>query len=198
MTRISLALLFLLTISPAIVLGQQDLTVGQAGGPTAHGENVASASFPRARIIVEVSDATVSTVRPAEYELERYVFTLMNEQRTQRGLLPLIWHDEVAEIARIHSESMAENKFFSHKGIDGSMVDNRAEKLGLTNWKAIGENIAFIRGFDQPAETAVERWMQSMSHRQNLLDERWKESAVGITVTADGTYYLTQVFLLRK
>lgn len=197
MPRLSLTLLFFLIVSPAIVLGQRDLNGGQSSGPDGNAEHILAASFARPRIIVEVSDATVST-ETAEYELERQAFMLLNEQRTARGLQPLVWHDEVAKIARVHSQSMAENHFFSHKGIDGSMVDNRAEKLGLTTWKAIGENIAYIRGFESPAETAVDRWMKSMSHRQNLLDGRWKESAVGITVTADGTYYFTQVFLLRK
>jgi uncharacterized protein YkwD len=193
MPLILLTFVFLLLISPVLVLGQ-DLNIGQAGGPNAHGDHTALA---RPRIIVEVSDATIETTT-AEYELERHAFMLLNEQRTEHGLQPLVWHDEVAKIARIHSQSMAENKYFGHKGVDGSMVDNRAEKLGLTNWRAIGENIAYIRGFESPAETAVDRWMKSVSHRQNLLDERWKESAVGITVAADGTYYFTQVFLLRK
>ncbi len=197
MPRLSLTFLSLLIILPAIVLGQRAINGGHSGGPDSNAENIVAAAFPRPRIIVEVSDATVST-ETAEYELERQAFMLLNEQRTSRGLHPLVWHDEVAKIARIHSQSMAENGFFGHKGVDGSMVDNRAEMLGLINWKAIGENIAYIRGFESPAETAVDRWMKSMSHRQNLLDERWKESAVGITVTADGTYYFTQVFLLRK
>lgn len=93
---------------------------------------------------------------------------------------------------------MAEQGFFSHKGSDGTMVDDRADMLGLGRWQAIGENIAFLKGFDNPGEVAVEKWMQSTSHRRNVLASNWRESAVGVAVTGDGTYYFTQVFLLRR
>jgi uncharacterized protein YkwD len=40
--------------------------------------------------------------------------------------------------------------------------------------------------------------MRSQGHRENLLDTRWKESGIGIAVASDGSYYFTQVFLLRR
>jgi uncharacterized protein YkwD len=55
-----------------------------------------------------------------------------------------------------------------------------------------------MRGFDDPAGLAVEKWMESAAHRKNLLTPNWKESAVGVAITEDGTYYFTQVFLVRK
>ena len=78
------------------------------------------------------------------------------------------------------------------------MVDERADRLGLGAWRSIGENIAYMRGFDDPAALAVEKWLESAAHRKNLLGPNWKESAVGVAVTEDGTYYMTEVFLLRK
>jgi uncharacterized protein YkwD len=78
------------------------------------------------------------------------------------------------------------------------MVDDRADRVGLGTWKAIGENIAFMRGFDNPSAIAVEKWMESTAHRKNLLTPNWTESAVGVVITADGTHYFTQVFLNRK
>ena len=98
----------------------------------------------------------------------------------------------------MHSNNMANYKFFSHRGLDGRMVNDRADSVGLNKWRGIGENIAFERGYDHPASFAVEKWMESPSHRQNLLGQSWKESAVGIAVAPDGSYYFTQVFLERK
>jgi uncharacterized protein YkwD len=92
---------------------------------------------------------------------------------------------------------MADSNNFSHRGSDGSMVDDRADKLGINNWSAIGENIAYLRGFDDVAASAIEKWLESPSHKKNLLDKRWKETGIGVVVLPDGTYYLTQVFLLR-
>ena len=114
------------------------------------------------------------------------------------GFAVLEWNDEVAEMARRHSENMAQFKFFSHTDLNGLLVNDRADTSGIGSWRAIGENIAYNRGYENPAESAVERWMQSPSHRENLLNNRWRESGIGIAVTEDGTYYFTEVFLLRK
>lgn len=132
------------------------------------------------------------------FDLERRAFQLINEKRGEQNLPPLKWNDDVARVARLHSQNMAEYKFLSHTGTDGSMVNDRADRVGLSRWRAIGENIAYNRGYAQPIEFAVERWMLSPKHKTNLLNAQWQESAIGVAVTEDGTYYLTQVFLLRK
>ena len=115
-----------------------------------------------------------------------------------QGLPQLTWSDEVAKVARAHSQNMAGYKFFSHQGLDGLMVNGRADQAGLNKWRSIGENIAFMRGYEHPAEFAVECWMESVSHRNNLLRADWKESAIGVAQASDGSYYFTQVFLIRR
>lgn len=132
-------------------------------------------------------------------ELERQAFELLNQKRTENGLQPVSWNENIAKVARAHSQNMANNNFFSHQGLDGSMVDDRADTAGVKNWKRIGENIAYNRGYENPVEFAVLRWMESQSHRENLLSSKWNESGVGIAVAADGkTFYFTQVFMLKK
>ncbi len=130
--------------------------------------------------------------------LERQVFEMVNQKRAEQNLEPLVWSDEVAKIARIHSQNMANYKFFSHAGLDGTMVSDRADQFGIGKWRAIGENIAYNQGFKNPLKCAVEGWMHSPAHKENLLSTRWKDSAIGIAVTEDGTYYFTQVFLDKK
>ncbi|HVE55570.1 MAG TPA: CAP domain-containing protein [Pyrinomonadaceae bacterium] len=155
----------------------------------------------RKRIAQPENVKIVSSVKPSELQIldfEKLAFGLINQKRAENGLEPLVWSDDVAKIARLHSENMVRFNFFSHKGIDGKMVDDRADSVGLTKWTAMGENIAYNRGYKNPIETAVEKWMLSESHRENLLNDRWKESAIGIAVTDDGTFYFTQVFLKRK
>lgn len=135
---------------------------------------------------------------PSAAAIEQQVFALINAERAKNGLSELEWSESVAAVARLHSEDMAHVKFFSHRGSDGSMVDERADRLGLGAWRSIGENIAYMRGYDDPAELAVQKWLESAAHRKNLLGPNWKESAVGVAMTADGTYYMTEVFLFRK
>ncbi len=122
----------------------------------------------------------------------------MNTERATKGLAPLQWSETLAGLARLHSSNMATHKFFSHRGVDGTMIDDRADLLGLGNWNAIGENIAFLRGYDEPERIAVTKWLQSPSHRRNLLNATWRESAIGVALADDGSYYFTQVFLLRR
>jgi len=148
----------------------------------------------RSRIADSGSGPSMNAARA----LEREVFTLINAERRRHDLGQLEWNDKLASLARLHSQNMAREKFFSHRGSDGSMVDDRADRLGLGTWRAIGENIAYMRGYDNPAELAVQKWLESTGHRKNLLGPTWKESAVGVAITSDGTYYFTEVFLLRK
>lgn len=140
-----------------------------------------------------VSTGTLSTT--AVRALERDAFQLINSERGLAGLPGLKWSDKVAEVARLHSNNMAELNFFSHKGLDGLMVDERAEKLNMGRWLAIGENIAFMKGYENPVEVAVEKWLNSPGHKKNLLNPDWTEAAIGLAVTADGKYYFTQVFI---
>ncbi|MGI9055958.1 MAG: CAP domain-containing protein [Pyrinomonadaceae bacterium] len=151
--------------------------------------------------IVETDKKTITVSSKSafySFDLEKQAFNLLNSQRAAKGLTALEWNDDIARIARMHSENMAKYKFFSHTGLDGLMVNDRADLCGVSRWKAIGENIAYNRGYEKPAEFAVERWMQSNSHRENILNNRWKESAVGVAMANDGSFYFTQVFLVRK
>lgn len=129
--------------------------------------------------------------------VESRAFELMNAQRVANGLDSLAWDEEIISLARSHSQSMAEGKYFSHKDPNGGFVDSRAAKLGIFNWMAIGENIAFMKGYEDPASTAVEKWMNSTSHKKNILSGQWRDSAIGVAVASDGSIYFTQVFIAK-
>ena len=134
----------------------------------------------------------------ASMALEQDAFQLINVERVMAGLAVLKWNEKIAKVARLHSQNMVAYNFFSHKGADGLMVDDRADAIGLGEWLAIGENIAFMKGFQDPSAVAVEKWLLSASHRNNLMNAQWTDSAVGVAITEDGKVYFTQVFLLKK
>lgn len=137
------------------------------------------------------------TLKPTDYDLEKKAFKLINQKRAEKGLVRLKWNSKVAQLAREHSENMARYGFFSHVGLNGRLIDERAIDFGVKDWSAIGENIAYNKGFSNPVEFAVERWMISKGHRRNLLHTRWKEAGVGVAVTEEGMYFFTQVFVVR-
>ena len=155
----------------------------------------------RARVVVPTSmsrpmrAASSSSAHAAS--LERRAFDLINAQRISNGEQPLVWDAELCRMARLHSENMARQQFFDHTGPDGSTMQERARNSNIRGWTALAENIAYNQGFDDPAAFAVERWMRSHKHRDNILNQSFTRSAVGIARAADGRVFLTQVFIAR-
>ena len=151
----------------------------------------------RPRVVNVKSSGVKASVIINTLSLERLAFDQLNRKRSENGLAPLAWSDELEAVARLHSQNMAEFKFFSHRGLDGKMVSDRADDDHIGRWRSIGENIAFNRGYKDPVAKAIDLWLGSPAHRQNLMDANWKETAVGIAVAEDGSYYFTQVFLRK-
>ncbi len=154
-------------------------------------------SRPRVANVEKVA-AVKSSVIANTASFEKAAFDMINQKRAEQGLKPLEWSGRLLSVARTHSQNMAEYDFFSHKGLDGKYVSDRADDAQIGTWRLIGENIAFNRGFNDPVAKAVELWLNSATHRRNLLNPDWRETAVGIAIGEDGSYYFTQVFLVRK
>ncbi len=128
---------------------------------------------------------------------EMRAFELLNIQRRANNLPPLAWDAELCHLARTHSADMARSGVLNHKGTDGLDPAARARFLGITGWRALGENIAYNQGVDDPVALAVERWMQSAKHRLNILNNGFTHTGLGMAQAADGSVYFTQVFIAR-
>lgn len=149
---------------------------------------ISSAHAPAALAMPAFEDATT---------IERTAFDKTNEARVQNGLRPLAWDPLLCKMARIHSEDMARRGYFAHETPEGLEPKDRGRALGLLHFRVLAENIAFNKGFADPGAFAVERWMTSGGHRANILYIGFQASAIGSYVAADGSVYLTQVFLSR-
>ena len=192
MTKTITALFGLLALFAGAAFAQIDSFPGQLA------MNVSSSGDETRPRIVGVTPAVSKPEFTADIvSTELTVFRMVNRKRVQYGLPALQWNGELEILAQRHSQDMAINKYFGHRGLDGSIVSDRADRCGIRRWSAIGENIAYNRGYDEPMEKALELWMDSPSHRQNMLNGQWRESAVGVAIAADGSYYFTQVFLKR-
>jgi len=157
-------------------------------------------SEPNARPLSEVlASVALPTVSPSIDEattIERRAFERTNQERFKAGLAPLVWDADLCRMARAHSESMARLNFFAHETPEGLRLKERARALGL-HFRVIAENIAYNKGYEDPGAFAVERWMISAGHRANILYVGFQGSAIGSHVAADGSVYLTQVFINR-
>jgi uncharacterized protein YkwD len=128
---------------------------------------------------------------------ERRAFDLINAERRRRGQQPLIWDGELTYMARAHSQNMAQQNFFNHVDRNGRDISGRAHASGVHGWRALGENIAYNQGYDDPASFAVERWMTSSKHRENILNGQFTHAGLGVATAPDGRVFFTQVFMTR-
>ncbi|TET31467.1 MAG: CAP domain-containing protein [Planctomycetota bacterium] len=125
-------------------------------------------------------------------ELETEVFNIVNQERAAQGLPPLIWDDEVAAVARGHSECQRDHNDQTHDCNygHGQRAGDRLANAGVMNagW---GENI--VSGIHSAAG-AMNSWMNSPSHRSTILHTAWTHMGVGLAMP--GAYW-TQVFIRK-
>lgn len=141
--------------------------------------------------------ATITTGAMTTTGDEQRTFEMINARRRASDLEPLVLDAELCRMARLHSQRMAGESFFAHAGADGLEAPERARALGITGWRALGENIAYNQGFDDPAAFAVERWMVSTKHRENITSRTFTHTGLGVARAADGRIFFTQVFMTR-
>lgn len=148
------------------------------------------------------------------YELEQKVHLLINVQRMNNGLSPLSSDSELANIARSHSQDMAQNNFFDHINVKGQDPTDRANAVGYSCYKdygsyyteGIAENIAqtpiysdvegcgSTTNLDSLAECIVDGWMTSPGHRENILTATYDKEGIGIAYSEDNQAYSTENF----
>jgi uncharacterized protein YkwD len=103
---------------------------------------------------------------------------LVNQHRSAANLPPLRWCQNLARAAQSYSEVLEGWGAISHQGPDGSTPRSRAREAGYTAWRQVGENLAF--GYPDAA-SVVEGWMDSPSHRANLMDPGYRDAGFGLT-----------------
>ena len=64
-------------------------------------------------------------------------------------------------------------------------------------YSAAAENVAYNSGYSDPATQAVQGWLKSTGHRQNL-EGNYNLTGIGIAKNAKGEYYFTQIFILSR
>ncbi len=104
------------------------------------------------------------------------VVRLTNEKRTQAGLLPLSLNSTLSQAAQAKGADMLNKAYWAHVAPDGTQPWVFFTDFGY-KYKYAGENLA--RDFSS-ASSAIEAWMDSASHRENLLSSKYKEIGIGV------------------
>ena len=122
---------------------------------------------------------------------ENQVITLVNKERTSRGLQSLKQNYQLCKIARYKSQDMVNKNYFSHTSPTYGSPFKMMEYFGI-RFSAAGENIAMGQPSPQSVMTA---WMNSPGHRSNILSPAYTQIGVGAAKDSRGVIYWTQQFI---
>lgn len=131
---------------------------------------------------------TIPQVDEAVLAYENEVIRLVNVQRSQNGLSPLTANWELSRVARYKSQDMADNRYFSHTSPTYGTPFQMMKSFGL-RFRTAGENIAYGQ---RTPQAVVNAWMNSSSHRANILNA--SSTQIGVGYVAGGNYW-TQMFM---
>ena len=106
----------------------------------------------------------------------------VNEIRAEAGLDELSWDINLESVANVRAKECSQK--FSHTRPNGSQWYTVNSKIQG------GENLAF--GYDN-ATDCIEAWMDSPTHRDNILYDEFEKVAISI-YEEDGTYYWSQEY----
>ena len=127
-----------------------------------------------------------ATERPAELsegEARSAITCLINARRTARGQPPLGSKPAPREAALKHTRRMISGGCFSHRCPGERDLAGRLRATAYLpcdcTW-LVGENIAWGEGGRGTPAAIVSAWMQSSSHRSNILTRKFEHLGVGV------------------
>ena len=130
---------------------------------------------------IALSDASSTNTALRAEALKAY--NLVNAEREAEGLDSLTWDANLESTSSVRSKECSQS--FSHTRPNGSAWYTVNSKIQG------GENLAF--GFDDAA-SAVDAWMNSPTHKDNILYPDFEKVAISVYVTDDGTAYWAEEF----
>jgi len=139
------------------------------------------------------AESTTTTAAPPADDtaaMRQEVLDISNAERAKKGCAALKLDPTLNSVAQDHSRDMVQLGFFAHTNPDGQNAADRFDEAGYP-WSAWGENIAF--GYSTGVGV-MKGWMNSSSHRGNILDCNFNEMGVGIDPGGSNGPYWTQVF----
>ncbi len=116
------------------------------------------------------------------------ILTQVNNERALRNLPTLNTDTRLSKAAQSKSDDMQTRHYFSHTDPEGNYIWNKIVGEGYSPYLTLGENLA-IDFFN--TESLVSAWMNSPTHRANILNQSFKDQGMGLTMGRANTndYY---------
>lgn len=146
----------------------------------------AAAQVQRSLLVVWLTLALMVPVfaRPAAAASDEGCLTAsINGERGAQGARTLASHSGLVSIARRHSARMAEDQRYYHN-------TNLRNELP-SGWRSEGENV----GWATDCAHMHRFFMNSPSHRKNILNPVFNQVGVGVVVDSAGKLWVTEVFM---
>lgn len=183
-------------------------------------KNSTACGCPYYSNIKQIGTDCIDLSKPDIPTLEKNIHDRINTERQKSGMKPLVWDDKLANIARKHSQDMAQNNFFDHTNLVGEGPTERGNNAGYNCHKdyrayytyGIAENILqgwtygtiyYTNGIETGrdwyypetiAENTVNGWLSSEGHKKNILTETYDKEGIGIAIALDGKVLVTEDF----
>ncbi|MGE5630168.1 MAG: CAP domain-containing protein [Caulobacteraceae bacterium] len=157
---------------------------------TQTGTAAPSATAPTATPAAAPKPAATGTTAMSSDESR--ILQLVNAEREKAGASPLKANGNLTKVARMKSQDMVANNYFSHQSPTYGSPFDMLKSNGISYMYA-GENIAM----NQTADAAFQAWMNSEGHRKNILNPNFTDLGVGIAPKGDGSSIYTQEFIGR-
>jgi uncharacterized protein YkwD len=110
---------------------------------------------------------------------------LINQERAARGLRGLSENRALSAASATYSQRMVQQAFFAHESPDGGTLVSRLKAAryltGGDDW-VVGENIGWGQGPLATPRSMVTAWMNSASHRVNILAADYREVGLGLAM----------------
>jgi len=146
--------------------------------------NSAPEYVPAVEVIEEQYQAQPQVISRSTYMDASAMLSLINNARAEYGLEPLVWSDSLTANARVRAHEITVS--FSHTRPDG-----RA-------WHTVGAGVAGenIAARQRTIEVAFRAWMNSPSHRENILRPEFRTVGIAGVHNPDteSTYHWVQLF----
>lgn len=121
---------------------------------------------------------------------EQKTLDLINQYRRENGLKELIPFSNLQEVAKLKAIDLVNNQYFSHNspilGTPFEMLKNNG-----IDYITAGENLA---GNITP-ENAVKAWINSPTHRDNLLDDSFEYTGICVIDSSIYGKVFVQLFI---
>jgi uncharacterized protein YkwD len=126
--------------------------------------------------------------------LEQKLYVQQNAFRSAQNLGTLQLDPRLVAIARARALDMVARNYFAHTAPTGETAFGLLSQAGYL-YTIAGENIARNNYPDsESANIAMDGFLNSPSHKENVMDGRFKNVGIGVAVAPDGMKYFAVVF----